>query len=60
MVTSAWIERPEGNFGTLGLACLKIEWVMADIEDFRRLVAGDHGLVVVSVSRGDGTISSWS
>ena len=31
---------------------------MANIEDFRRLVAGDHGLVVVSVTRGDGTISS--
>jgi hypothetical protein len=32
--------------------------VMANIEDFRRLVAGDHGLVVVSVTRADGTISS--
>jgi hypothetical protein len=32
--------------------------VMANIEDFRRLVAGDHGLVVVSVTRTDGTISS--
>ena len=31
---------------------------MADIEDFRRLVAGDHGLVVVSAIRNDGTISS--
>ena len=31
---------------------------MANIEDFRKLVAGDHGLVVVSVTRGDGTISS--
>src|SRR6201987_5316063 len=31
---------------------------MANIEDFRRLVAGDHGLVVVSVTRTDGTISS--
>ena len=31
---------------------------MANIEDFRRLVAGDHGLVVVSVTRADGTISS--
>jgi hypothetical protein len=31
---------------------------MANIEDFKRLVAGDHGLVVVSVLRGDGTISS--
>ncbi len=31
---------------------------MASIEDFRRLVAGDHGLVVVSATRGDGTISS--
>ena len=31
---------------------------MANIEDFRELVAGDHGLVVVSVTRNDGTISS--
>ena len=31
---------------------------MVNIEDFRKLVAGDHGLVVVSVTRGDGTISS--
>jgi hypothetical protein len=31
---------------------------MAGIEDFARLVAGDHGLVVVSATRGDGTISS--
>jgi PPOX class probable F420-dependent enzyme len=31
---------------------------MADIEDFRRLVAGDHGLVVVSTLRNDGTIAS--
>ena len=31
---------------------------MANIEDFRRLVPGDHGLVVVSVTRTDGTISS--
>ena len=31
---------------------------MANIEDFRKLVGGDHGLVVVSVTRGDGTISS--
>ena len=31
---------------------------MANIEDFKNLVAGDHGLVVVSVTRGDGTISS--
>ena len=31
---------------------------MADIEDFRRLVAGDHGLVVVSAVRDNGTISS--
>ena len=31
---------------------------MANIEDFSRLVAGDHGLVVVSATRGDGTISS--
>ena len=32
--------------------------LMADIEDFRRLVAGDHGLVVVSAVRDNGTISS--
>src|SRR5215467_13475946 len=32
--------------------------LMADIEVFRRLVAGDHGLVVVSATRDNGTISS--
>jgi hypothetical protein len=31
---------------------------VANIEDFGQLIAGDHGLVVVSVTRGDGTISS--
>jgi hypothetical protein len=31
---------------------------VANIEDFSRLVGGDHGLVVVSATRGDGTISS--
>src|ERR1700753_1036116 len=31
---------------------------MASIEDFSRLVAGDHGLVVVSATRANGTISS--
>ena len=31
---------------------------MADIDDFRRLIAGDHGLVVVSTLRDDGTIAS--
>jgi hypothetical protein len=31
---------------------------VADIEDFARLIAADQGLVVVSVTRGDGTISS--
>jgi hypothetical protein len=31
---------------------------VANIEDFRKLVAGDHGLVVVSVTRDNGTISS--
>lgn len=31
---------------------------MANIEDFRQLLAGDRGLVVVSVTRADGTISS--
>ena len=31
---------------------------MANIEDFKKLVAGDHGLVVVSATRNDGTIAS--
>ena len=31
---------------------------MADIEDFRKLIPGDHGLVVVSTLRKDGTIAS--
>ena len=31
---------------------------VANIEDFKKLVAGDHGLVTVSALRGDGTISS--
>ena len=31
---------------------------MATIEDFRRLIAGDHGLLVLSTLRTDGTISS--
>jgi hypothetical protein len=31
---------------------------VADIEDFERLITAEHGLVVVSVTRGDGTISS--
>jgi hypothetical protein len=31
---------------------------VADIEDFRGLIAGDHGLVVVSTPRDDGTIAS--
>lgn len=31
---------------------------MADIAEFQRLVPDDHGLVVVSVLRDDGTISS--
>ena len=31
---------------------------MANIEDFRKLVAGDHGLVTVSALRDNGTISS--
>jgi PPOX class probable F420-dependent enzyme len=31
---------------------------VANIEDFRKLVAGDHGLVVVSATRNDGTIAS--
>jgi hypothetical protein len=31
---------------------------VADIEEFRRLIPGDHGLVVVSTPRDDGTIAS--
>lgn len=31
---------------------------MTDLADFARLVAGDHGLCVVSTLRGDGTIQS--
>ena len=31
---------------------------MADIADFQRLIAGEHGLVVVSTLRKDGTIAS--
>jgi PPOX class probable F420-dependent enzyme len=31
---------------------------VANIEDFRKLVGGDHGLVTVSALRNDGTISS--
>lgn len=31
---------------------------VADITDFGRLIAGDHGLVVVSTLRDDGTIAS--
>jgi PPOX class probable F420-dependent enzyme len=31
---------------------------VADIEEFRRLIAGDHGLVVVSTPRDDGTVAS--
>jgi PPOX class probable F420-dependent enzyme len=31
---------------------------VADIADFRKLIAGDHGLVVVSTLREDGTIAS--
>jgi len=32
--------------------------VVADIEEFRELIGREHGLVVVSVTRDDGTISS--
>ena len=35
-----------------------VDRCMANIEDFRKLVAGDHGLVTVSALRGAGTISS--
>jgi PPOX class probable F420-dependent enzyme len=31
---------------------------VADIADFRKLIAGDHGLVVVSTLRDNGTIAS--
>jgi hypothetical protein len=31
---------------------------VADIEDFRRMIAGDHGLVVVSTPRDNGTVAS--
>jgi hypothetical protein len=31
---------------------------MANIEDFSKLIKAEHGLVTVSVPRGDGTISS--
>lgn len=31
---------------------------MADLDDFARLVAGDHGLCVVSTTRADGTVQS--
>jgi PPOX class probable F420-dependent enzyme len=31
---------------------------VADIADFQRLIAGEHGLVVVSTLRADGTIAS--
>ena len=31
---------------------------MADLEDFSRLVRGDHGLSIVSVARRDGTVAS--
>jgi PPOX class probable F420-dependent enzyme len=32
--------------------------LVANIEDFKKLVPGDHGLVVVSATRNDGTIAS--
>ncbi|PXX71415.1 PPOX class probable F420-dependent enzyme [Nocardia tenerifensis] len=31
---------------------------MSDIADFTRLIAGDHGLCVVSTTRADGTVQS--
>jgi hypothetical protein len=31
---------------------------VADIADFRRMIAGDHGLVVVSTPRDNGTVAS--
>src|ERR1700756_1617147 len=33
---------------------LRLNGLVANIEDFRKLVAGDHGLVVVSAIRNDG------
>jgi hypothetical protein len=31
---------------------------VTDIDDFRRMIAGDHGLVVVSTPRDNGTVAS--
>ena len=42
---------------TLEIAA-RLNGVVANIEDFRKLVPADHGLVVVSATRGDGTIAS--
>lgn len=39
-------------------AARELNGYVANIEDFRKLVAGDHGLVVVSALRNDGTITS--
>jgi hypothetical protein len=49
------------NIGRLSASCAPRAGsigLMANIEEFRQLIAGDRGLVVVSVTRGDGTISS--
>jgi PPOX class probable F420-dependent enzyme len=37
---------------------MRLNGGVADIADFQRLIAGEHGLVVVSTLRGDGTIAS--
>lgn len=37
---------------------MELNGIVADIADFRELIAREHGLVVVSVPRADGTISS--
>jgi PPOX class probable F420-dependent enzyme len=37
---------------------MRLNGGVADIADFRRLIAGEHGLVVVSTLRDDGTIAS--
>src|SRR5579859_5504375 len=52
-----WIAECPGGSGSAGAAA-RLNSGMATIEDFRRLAAEDHGLVVVSATRMDGTISS--
>ena len=50
--------RPQADPPTAVTARGRLNGAMANIEDFGRLVAADRGLVVVSVTRTDGTISS--